>query len=585
VTAHVLSAGDDSELCRGARRLLALLRDEAREQGAGAAAADLPAAAYVEYARLPGGAVWFLQARPAPASAPSQWPSSGDAGAETSSDGDDLVYLQDEEHNPDPLSRAQTGLVEEVADLAPTLRQRVFAGYLYYAVVPGAPAPARLTEPAELGERYAESIVPACEALLRPLERGLLAEDGALDPRLRADPSRCGLELGEALRAYRGVYRIYVAELSPALRQARGLLDEFLRQHLGESLHEHAALFAAAAESPTERLQELWRIGQALTEGAAEPGDEPRLRAYLARYGAYASSWDVAAPCDDERPDWVRDVARRLSRGPAPQSQRAAAAAGYKEALAALLGRLPAAAQDTLRRLLPKVRTAQRIAEEDDGLFFRAQRLLRWALLRRGALFCAAGRLDAVEQIFDLPWALQRAAEAEFRPERCAPGVDLRALCEQGKRARVQARALVPPARLWHGRTLALPAPQRTEVLRGHGVPGRSGGMVRGRARVVRSLFPPPGDAAMVSGSDEILVLPALLPSWSAELWRAQALVTDSGGALCHGAILARERGVPAVVGTRLATRAIADGQEVWVDAAQGRVYVLPLAPDGPSST
>ena len=73
-----------------------------------------------------------------------------------------------------------------------------------------------------------------------------------------------------------------------------------------------------------------------------------------------------------------------------------------------------------------------------------------------------------------------------------------------------------------------------------------------------------------------LLVLPALLPSWAQELWHARALVTDSGGAFCHGAILARERGLPAVLGTHVATRHIRDGQELWVDAAAGRVLVLP---------
>ena len=60
---------------------------------------------------------------------------------------------------------------------------------------------------------------------------------------------------------------------------------------------------------------------------------------------------------------------------------------------------------------------------------------------------------------------------------------------------------------------------------------------------------------------DVILVVPALLPSWAAALWRARALVADSGGLFSHGAILARERGLPAVVGTRQATRLINEGQ------------------------
>jgi pyruvate,water dikinase len=54
----------------------------------------------------------------------------------------------------------------------------------------------------------------------------------------------------------------------------------------------------------------------------------------------------------------------------------------------------------------------------------------------------------------------------------------------------------------------------------------------------------------------------------------ASALVTDHGGALSHGATLARELGVPAVLGVRHATQ-LCDGAEVYVDADRGRVYVL----------
>jgi pyruvate,water dikinase len=54
----------------------------------------------------------------------------------------------------------------------------------------------------------------------------------------------------------------------------------------------------------------------------------------------------------------------------------------------------------------------------------------------------------------------------------------------------------------------------------------------------------------------------------------ARALVTDHGGATSHGATLAREYGVPAVLGTGRAT-SIADGADLYVDATSGRVYLL----------
>jgi pyruvate,water dikinase len=79
---------------------------------------------------------------------------------------------------------------------------------------------------------------------------------------------------------------------------------------------------------------------------------------------------------------------------------------------------------------------------------------------------------------------------------------------------------------------------------------------------------------------DVVLVVPALVPSLAPLLSQARALVTDHGGALSHGATLAREYGIPAVLGARGAT-ALADGVELWVDGDAGRVYVL-VGWDGP---
>jgi phosphohistidine swiveling domain-containing protein len=233
-----------------------------------------------------------------------------------------------------------------------------------------------------------------------------------------------------------------------------------------------------------------------------------------------------------------------------------------------LLKALPSPARAALSALVPQVRTALRIAEDDDAMFFRAQRLLRWALRGRGAALQAQGLLPTVDAVFDLPWTVLHDA---------GPGAPAwAALAEQGAKRRAGARALVPPTRLCAGQPLwTLPD---GVLLTGYGVsaPGIAAPL-RGRARVVRALDQPlPRLPADRPDEPLILVLPALLPSWAQELWQARALVTDSGGAFCHGAILARERGLPAVLGTHVATRSIRDGQELWVDASAGRVLVLP---------
>jgi pyruvate,water dikinase len=94
-----------------------------------------------------------------------------------------------------------------------------------------------------------------------------------------------------------------------------------------------------------------------------------------------------------------------------------------------------------------------------------------------------------------------------------------------------------------------------------------SPGCVSGPVRVLRS---PKEGATLVPG--EVLVAVMTSPDWVPTIRKAVALVTDGGGMTCHAAIVARELGVPCVVGTRQATTVLHDGQVVTVDATSGRV-------------
>jgi pyruvate,water dikinase len=92
-------------------------------------------------------------------------------------------------------------------------------------------------------------------------------------------------------------------------------------------------------------------------------------------------------------------------------------------------------------------------------------------------------------------------------------------------------------------------------------------GTATGRVRVLEA----PGEGnKLIEG--EILVAPMTNPDWLPTIRRAGALVTDTGGMTCHAAIVARELGVPCVVGTRTATRDLHEGTTVTVDGTHGRV-------------
>ncbi|WP_437948523.1 PEP/pyruvate-binding domain-containing protein [Sorangium sp. So ce296] len=99
---------------------------------------------------------------------------------------------------------------------------------------------------------------------------------------------------------------------------------------------------------------------------------------------------------------------------------------------------------------------------------------------------------------------------------------------------------------------------------------GASSGVVRGKARIVR-------DAREFERvkAGEILVCRYTNPAWTPLFTLAAGVVTDTGGAVSHAAIVAREYGIPAVLGAAGATERIADGQEILVDGTEGRVTLL----------
>ena len=109
------------------------------------------------------------------------------------------------------------------------------------------------------------------------------------------------------------------------------------------------------------------------------------------------------------------------------------------------------------------------------------------------------------------------------------------------------------------------PPPETHEVLLQGlpAVPGQASGVVRVLANVK--------DGGRLQDG-EVLVAQMTNPDWLPTMRRASALITDSGGMTCHAAIVARELGVPCIVGARTATRDLKDGTVVTVDGTHGRV-------------
>ena len=97
-----------------------------------------------------------------------------------------------------------------------------------------------------------------------------------------------------------------------------------------------------------------------------------------------------------------------------------------------------------------------------------------------------------------------------------------------------------------------------------------SGGYAEGPVRVILS----PGALGQVRSGD-VLVVPVIDPGMAPLMGLAAALVVEMGGMLSHGAIIAREYGIPAVANVRQATRLLQEGERVAVDARKGEVRRL----------
>jgi rifampicin phosphotransferase len=192
-------------------------------------------------------------------------------------------------------------------------------------------------------------------------------------------------------------------------------------------------------------------------------------------------------------------------------------------------------------------------------LFARGRELL-WPV---GEELAKAGRLENAGDIFFVSLPEARAALA---------GEDLRSAVRERRVVydRELRRRHVPRVLLSDGTEPA--AGSGTTVSEDDGLRGTpaSGGVVSAKARVILD----PTGARLEPG--EILVAPSTDPGWTPLFLTAGGLVMEMGGAMSHGAVVAREYGIPAVVGVPDATGRIATGERITVDGSAGTISTEP---------
>jgi pyruvate,water dikinase len=286
------------------------------------------------------------------------------------------------------------------------------------------------------------------------------------------------------------------------------------------------------------------------------------FRAFLVRHGHRLTGRDLSCPTWRESQGMVVELAASDRDGHAAidpvmaAERRARSTAAMDHALG---GGPAGAARRAVFHLV--LAAAQRYYALRENMRYHADFFLarmRALALAAGAEIAAAGHLTAVNDVFWLDQGeLERALGGD--PAAAAPASERRASWSRDA-------AAPPPETLDDaGETAGTPAVV-TPVLKGEaGAPGHC----RGTARLVRS----PDDFERV-GSGDVLVAVYTDPGWTPVLERAAGLILEAGGLLSHGAIVARELGIPALVGVAGAMHTIRDGDVIDVDAASGRATI-----------
>jgi pyruvate,water dikinase len=392
-------------------------------------------------------------------------------------------------------------------------------------------------------------------------------------------------------------HRFNVAAIFPVgdfALQAAGMLHMDPRS-LFAALDGYSPISAVVSDEIAPVIEALRRDpdSAALVADAGDPAKRlealrqrcPEVDTYVRTAGPrLLDGFDVVSPTQLERPELLLGrMAAALDAGPDEARPRADAFA------AELRSRLADDQRIIFDDLLADARAVYRLRDER-GIYSEvtAIGLLRLAMLEAGRRLAAAGTITDPEVIFDSTLdelvafltaspTVDEATLIERRQRRLA-------LCAAGAPrflgppppAPPSADQLPPPlGRLMSAVGFCIEgilgqldhAGGNEKTIAGIGV---SAGAREGTARVVRSLE----ELDRVEPGD-ILVAPATSEAFTAMLHLVDGIVTDHGSFICHAAIVSREMGIPAVVGTVDATHRIPDGARIRIDGTAGEVTIL----------
>ena len=355
----------------------------------------------------------------------------------------------------------------------------------------------------------------------------------------------------------------------------------------GVPLADAVALLEGASPATAAASHHLRRIASAVAEAGVEPTSLDAVRAasteardgldeYLAQFGwRVVTGFDVDCAALIELPEVVLTSIR------AAGSEQQRQGTGDPEAVRA---RLPEEERAGFDELLADAREIYALRDDDVGPVMWARGLLRRALLETGRRLAARGAVRDASDVFEAgpdelsalldggaaPTAEDLAARAALRREQAKLDPPRRL----GDRPPPPPTDLPPNVARVTAAMAAYSAqarPREGERLRGLGIGTKP---YRGRARVVERAE----DAIAALEPGDVLVTAMTTPAFNGVMGIAGAVAVQEGGLMTHAAIMARELGLPAVVGVAGLLEDVHDGDVIEIDPAAGEVRLVESA-------
>lgn len=300
-----------------------------------------------------------------------------------------------------------------------------------------------------------------------------------------------------------------------------------------------------------------------------------RFQGHLERFGHMIYNLDFANPVPADDPTPVLETLKLFVRGQGvnPYERQSAAVERREQAISSIQGRLKGFRLNLFKKNLER---AQRYAPlREDGL---ADVGMSYPLLRRmfselGRRFVEAGACENIDHIY---WLEENEVkEGAVEVDRGSHLSSMVALINQRRAAWQAANQASPPMVLPQLKIFGFDLMQL-----------KAGRSVKDGKDTLKGVAASPGrvtaQASVLQGPDDfsrmrtgnVLVASITTPAWTPLFARAAAVVTDVGGPLSHGSIVAREYSIPAVLGTDSATKNIKDGQMITVDGDKGLVIL-----------